>query len=291
MNDRELARQQPKNIDEALEYMRTTLEVFHKKGDKRAIFLRLYYIMTLEVHAAVNGLGEYRGKTVFLDPEWIRTLSGRFASLYFRSLDADSSGAAPPGRAWTQAHAAALSPRSTVVQNALLGINAHVNNDLAQAIAANLDPGDLKDYPKLQLRKFDHDQVNNLLLRTLEPIQGVLAHDYAPGVAIADRLLGRLDERLSEVVLTHYRERVWWDALAYAAATLDDDKDEDIVRGKLNWESYKIALYVNDKKLLWSAERLLGLRWTRPATGWSSIELEGEGGVAGAGSRPVNPWR
>ncbi len=196
MNDRELAAQQPRNIDEALDCMRDTLQRFHAAGDKRAIFLRLYYIMTLEVHAAIHGLGDYHGKQVFLDADWVRALSGKFASLYFKGLD--TRGREPDEsveRAWKAADTACRSFRSTVVQNALLGINAHINYDLPRAIAANLDPAELNDYPTLQLRKFDHDQVNNLLVRTLRPIQDVLARDYAPGIALIDNLLGDLDER------------------------------------------------------------------------------------------------
>lgn len=196
MTDHELAEQEPATIDEALACMRATLTRFHADGDKRAIFLRLYYIMTLEVHAAVHGLGAYAGTRVFLDAAWIRSLSGKFASLYFKALD--TYGREPDDtaeRAWKAAHRAAGSSRSTVLQNALLGINAHINDDLPRAIAANLDPAELTDHPTLLLRKFDHDQVNNLLVRTLRPIQDVLARDYGPGIALVDNLLGDLDER------------------------------------------------------------------------------------------------
>ena len=175
--------------------------------------------MTLEVHAAIHGLGDYEDKQVFLDADWIKRLSGKFATLYFKALD--TCGREPDDeieRAWKTADKATRSRRSTVVQNALLGINAHINYDLPRAIAANLDPAELDDHPTLQLRKFDHDQVNNLLVRTLRPIQDVLARDYAPAIALVDNLLGNLDERLSELGLKYYRERVWWDALTYASA-------------------------------------------------------------------------
>ena len=92
----------------------------------------------------------------------------------------------------------------------------------------------------MQKRKFDHDQVNNLLVRTLNPVQSVLAKDYEPGIAAADWLLGDLDERVSEAALRHYRERVWWDALAYAARA-DRRGRELIVRNKLEWQSYRLA--------------------------------------------------
>lgn len=289
LDDRELAAQAPENIDEALACMRATLTRFHAAGDKRAVFLRLYYIMTLEVHAALNGLGDYRGKQVFLDAAWIRRLSGKFATLYFKALD--TRGREPDERverAWKTAEKATRSARSTVVQNAMLGINAHINYDLPRAIAANLDPADLDDYPTLQLRKFDHDQVNNLLMRTLRPIQDVLARDYSPPIKLIDNLLGNLDERLCDVGLTYYRERVWWDALTYASALKNGT--EGIVREKLNWESHKVAEYLRTKKELWIPERVLGLPYVLGGTrGWSRITLEPEGGVHVPEGALVNP--
>lgn len=289
MNDHELAAQEPGNIDEALDCMRATLTHFHATGDKRAVFLRLYYIMTLEVHAAIHGLGDYVGKQVFLDAAWIRSLSGRFATLYFKALD--TYGREPDEeveRAWKTAHRAARSRRSTVVQNALLGINAHINYDLPRAIAANLDPAELDDHPRLLLRKFDHDQVNNLLVRTLRPIQDVLARDYAPPIALIDNLLGNLDERLGELGLKHYRERVWWDALTYASAVKDGA--EGIVRDKLNWESHKVAEFLRTKRELWIPERVLGLPYVVVGTrGWKRITLEPVGGVEVPEGTAVNP--
>ena len=289
MNDHELAKQQPANIDDALDCMRATLEEFHGEGDKRAIFLRLYYIMTLEVHAAINGIGDYVGQNVFLDAQWVRALSGKFATLYFKALD--TRGREPDERverAWKAADRKARSNGSTVVQNALLGINAHINYDLPRAIAANLDPRELTDYPTLQLRKFDHDQVNNLLVRTLGPIQEVLARDYAPGIALVDSVLGRLDERMSETGLKYYRERVWWDALTYASALAAGN--EAVVRDKLNWESHKVAQFLEKRWELWVPERVFGLPWAvLGSRRWDRITLEPVGGVKVPAGNAVNP--
>ena len=288
MNDEELSKQQPKDIDEALACMKRTLEVFlgRPERDKRAIFVHVYYEMTVEVYNAINGKGDYAGKTVFMDPEWVRRLSGKFATRYFRSLCVDGLEPNTVATAWKVANATAKDPRSTVVLNALLGINAHINYDLAGAIAENLDPMELKDPAALQMRKFDHDQVNNLLVRSLGRIQDILGSCYDPGIADGDRLLGGLDERLSEAGLGYYRERVWWDAIAYAAAMADDraalrdadssDRREDVVRAKLEWESHKIADYLLSRRWLWRLERVLGLRRAvlrKPR--WDQIEVPG----------------
>lgn len=285
MNTATLAEQQPQNIDEALECMRAGLAHFHALNDKRAIFLRLYYIMTLEVHAAVNQLGDYQGKSIFLDPDWIARLSGYFCTLYFRSLDTfEREPDETVERAWKIAYRTAGQPSSTVVQNALLGINAHINYDLAHAIALNMDKhGDLGNPSALPIRKFDHDQVNNLLVRSMPYIQDVLARDYGPAVGVLDRALGQLDERFSRTELKFYRERVWGDALAYAAAIHTDC--EQTVREKLNWESYRLAAVLTGRapceRAIWLPEQLLGL--PRRLLGWevdyARIRLETEGGV------------
>jgi len=263
----ELAAQRPGNIEEALDAMRKGLRYFHETHDRRAIFLRLYYMMTLEVYAAIHGCREYKDRRIFMDPAWIYRLSGRFSTLYFQSLTA------PKGdRAWHVAYAVAEQPGSSVVQNALLGINAHINFDLPRAIAANLDPADLTNYEVMQRRKFDHDQVNNLLVRTVNPVQRVLAKNYEPGIAVVDRVLGGFDERACGWLLRTYREQVWWNALAFAAA--GEGPDQTIVRDKLEWESHHLAESLRHSRM-WGAERVVN-RVTRPVLGrrWAEIPLE-----------------
>jgi hypothetical protein len=289
MKDEDLAVLQPKDIDEALDCMEAGLKEFHDRPDKRALFLRVYYEMTLEVYDAINGKGDYAGQAVFLDPDWVRRLSGKFASLYFRSITVTGPVQDGKGdRAWKAANKAARDNGSTVLQNVLLGINAHINHDLAMAIAENLDPAELKNPATLQMRKFDHDQVNNLLVRSLGRIQEILARDYDPGLGIGDLVLGRFDERLSEVGLTYYRERVWWNAITYAAAMADDlaldVRDEEapkrlktsLVRDKLDWESYKVAQYLQARPWMWWLEGALGLPWTvLGRKQWDRIQLAG----------------
>jgi Family of unknown function (DUF5995) len=272
MDDAQLAKQQPGNIDETLRCMRHTLEVFHAHRDKRAIFLRLYYLMTREVYAAVNEIGAYAGRTVFLDPSWLKRLSGLFASAYFRSLDP----ARTPeerGRAWCAAHAVAADPRSPVLENALLGINAHINYDLPQAIAANLrEHDDLKDALTLQRRKFDHDQVNLILARTVDPVQRTIGEDYGHGIDAIDRLFGPVDDQVSDWELAHYREQVWWHALAFAGA--EERGDSAVVRDALDRTSGELATLVDTRRNLWRTENALERLADLHDQAWDTIVIE-----------------
>ena len=268
--EQQLAGQRPENIEQALDAMRRTLEFYHTVKDQRAVFLRLYYVMTLEVYAAICGCGRYENLQTFLDPDWIFRLSGRFATRYFASLDPDHR-----SPAWAVAHEAAQDPWSSVVENALLGINAHINRDLPMAIADNLDPAELTDYPMLQRRKFDHDQVNKLLVAVLNGIQDTLAADYEPGIAVADRVMGGLDERMGAFALKHFREHVWWDALAYACAKAGP-VDEEIVRAKLDAMACEYAADLKHPRWMWWLERALNVvvRPFRREKDWRSIVLE-----------------
>ena len=267
MDIAELAAQRPGNIEEALDAMRKGLHFYHDTHDRRAIFLRLYYMMTLEVYAAIHGCRDYKGRTIFMDPGWIYRLSGRFSTLYFESLVAPAD-----DRAWQIAHRVAEQPGSSVIQNALLGINAHINFDLPRAIATNLDPAELPNYEIMQKRKFDHDQVNNLLVRTVNPVQRVLAKNYEPGIGVVDKVLGGYDERACGWLLRTYRERVWWNALSFAAAK--PGVEQTIVRNKLEWESNQLAKSLRRSRMWW-AERAVN-RATRVVIrrDWTAIPLE-----------------
>jgi hypothetical protein len=46
-----IASQRPQNLDEALVCMQKAMDFYHAHNDYRAVFLRAYYITTVEVHA------------------------------------------------------------------------------------------------------------------------------------------------------------------------------------------------------------------------------------------------
>ena len=276
----EIAQQRPKDVDEALPCMQKALDYLHQRNDYRAVFLRAYYIFTLEVHAAVHQLGDYEAR-IFFDSSWVSKLAGKFASLYFQSLTTEDR---PPEseKAWKLAHKMAVEKTSTVLQDLILGINAHINYDLAYGNALNLkEHGDHADHLLLPRRKFDHDQINNLLVRCAPRIQEVLTRDYGGGMLLLSRFFGNWDERLTELGLKYYRERVWWNAVSYLCAK--DGEETGLVHEKLNWESYKVAKFMTRRvfwqQVVWFFGRLLRKRR------FGRIQLEGVGGMAAASGK------
>jgi Family of unknown function (DUF5995) len=244
----DIAAQRPTNIEEAIACMQNALRYFHKNNDYRAIFLRAYYIITLNVHAAIHQRGDYKNP-IFFDADWINSQAGWFSSLYFKSLttfdrDLDSE------RAWKLAHSMAEAKTSTVLQDLILGLNAHINYDLAYGTYLNLKQhGDGVEHLSLPRRKFDHDQINNLLVRSMGQIAGTLSRDYGGGIAMLRRTFHGLDIIMTGTGLKYYRERVWWSAISFLTAT--DDEEERLVHNKLDWESMQSAKIIADKSL-WS---------------------------------------
>jgi len=278
----EIVQQRPKNIDEAIPCLRKALEYYHARNDYRAVFLRAYYIITLEVHAAIHQLGDYK-EQIFFDPAWVAKLAGKFSSLYFQSLTTEER---PPEseKAWKLAHKMAVEKSSTVLQDLILGLNAHINYDLAYGIALNLqEHGDQEKHLLLPRRKFDHDQVNNILVRCTPRIQEVLTRDYGGGMMMLSRFFGNWDERLTGLGLKYYRERVWWSAVSFLSA--GGGRETGLVHDKLNWEAFKVARFMTRRvvwqQVVWFFGRLLRKRR------FGRIEIEGIGGMSAVQGKTV----
>jgi len=176
---------------------------FRARGDRRGAFLAIYARVTGEVGRSIAA-GE------FADPDWVADYLVAFAELYREALVAFETGDGELSGAWRLAFEAAATGDCLVSQAALLGINAHVNYDLALALdAAGLDAD-------REARYADHCAVNDVLKRLVDEVQERLADRYAPGIATVDESLGRLDEAVAYWVLSVGRESAWWCAVALA---------------------------------------------------------------------------
>jgi hypothetical protein len=188
-------------------------------GDRRAVFLTVYVAMTDRVRAGVGGVGGSEGGEEserdtprFERPDWVRAYLVAFAEEYRRALvDFERGRRVPP--AWRVAFGAALGGETLVLQDALLGINAHIVNDLAFALdAVGIGEGETR-----ARRRADHLAINEVLAGLADAVQTALVEVYeASGLADADALLGRLDERATVAGLRAAREFAWANAVLLA---------------------------------------------------------------------------
>ena len=173
--------------------MRRHVGTWESTGDRRAIFLGCYLRMTENMLGALAD-GEFH------DAEWVSGLLHHFADYYFDALDAYERKDPDTPPVWQQTHDAACNPETMVLQNLLLGINAHINYDLVLALVDTLSPEwAVLDATGRSRRYEDHDHVNDVIARTVDCVQDEVVERYAPEMDLIDKLLGPLDEWLAEV--------------------------------------------------------------------------------------------
>lgn len=195
-------------VEGATERLARLQERLHDRGDRRAVFLSIYTAMTREVREGLDG-------TRFADPGWMRRYLVAFADYYRRAFVAFERGdldAVPPP--WRIAFGTAIRGDALVVQDAFLGVNAHVNHDLALALAdVGLDPD-------REQKRADHRGINDVLARLVDAQQEALADVYAPGLGDVDAALGPFDESFTMLSLREGREQAWRIAVVLTDAGL-----------------------------------------------------------------------
>jgi len=205
------------SIGDLAAVMRTHLDRFDRKGDHRAAFLRVYHRMTLAA-------GERLHQPFFLDPPWVERVAIRFGWYYFDALERFERGDAPPP-AWAYAFRIAHEKRAFLLQDILLGMNAHINNDLPLVVAELLRAeGDDQAVFKTVRRRFDHDQINRVLHDVIPAVQDEIAAHYGRLIRPLGRLLGNLDQQLTTYGLKTWRDRVWRNARCLLAAETDRER-------------------------------------------------------------------
>ena len=144
------------------------------------------------------------GGGLFEDPEWVERWDVAFAELYLSALDAHLSGGAP-SRPWRLAFdAPADLPALRLV---LLGINAHVNYDLPQALLAVITDEDFTDQTLMDRRRRDHERIDGVLAGRVAAEDDELA--AARRARSLDRALQPLNRVASKRFLREARLKVW----------------------------------------------------------------------------------
>jgi hypothetical protein len=202
---------QVSSLDELLALMERRLKRFDAARDNRAAFLRVYRTMT-------NGVRDKLGTDYFIDGAWIERVAVRFAWWYFDALDRyDRADRAPP--AWAFAFDTARRRRGFLLQDILLGMNAHINNDLPLVVDQILrDEADDKSLTRMIRRRFDHDQINRVLNLVIPAVEHEVARHYGRLVRPLGQLVGSLDQSLSTYGLRTWRDKVWRNAQFLLAA-------------------------------------------------------------------------
>lgn len=196
--------------------MQALMNGWESAHDRRAIFLTCYLMMTRNMIAYANDGG-------FHDTPWMYALLYRFIEYYFDALDAWDHDAASTPAAWRSAFEADQQPDLHVLQNLMLGVNAHISYDLIYALLDVLRPDwDTLDADHRAQRYQDYVIVNRVICDTLDAVQDGVVERHSPAMNWVDLGFGRLDERLTERMIARWREDSWESALALLAVPATD---------------------------------------------------------------------
>jgi hypothetical protein len=189
------------DIDEVIDNLAGVVDQAIGAGDRIGYFASLYRQVTVAVRDAIHA-------KEFDDGERMSRVDTAFGNRYFAAFDAWHRDQNCPS-CWREAFRLLDDSDTIIVQHLLLGVNAHINLDLAVAAAQTL-PGD-------SIRELERDffLINDILVSILEQVQDALGQ-VSPYLWLLDKFGGRSDERILDFSIRTARREAWQNALLLA---------------------------------------------------------------------------
>ena len=209
------ARRAQPGMEALIVRMRGLLEPLEASGDARRFFLGTYLRTTEAVADQIAG-GE------FDDPPWVEVWDIAFAGLYLDALEAWE-GSGQVARPWTIALEATRDTRLPPLRHLLLGMNAHINYDLPQALLAVIGDDEFDDPGTVSRRRADHERIDGILAGRVAAEDAELVKVERPGDrTLLDRLLVPFNQAATRRFLAEARRKVWRNATLLSHARRQD---------------------------------------------------------------------
>ena len=196
-----------RTIDEVLEHLDRILERSLEAPSRLGYFAALYRKVTEKVKEGIE-------EGFFDNGPRMERLDVVFANRYLTALGQFEAGGSPT-ESWQVAFDAAARWRPLILQQLLVGINAHINLDLGIA-AAEIAPGD-----QLADLKDDFDRINEILFSLVHEVEQQVG-SLSPWIAFLERIGGKLDDVIVRFGLRIARDGAW--RLAERLAPLPRDQ-------------------------------------------------------------------
>jgi Family of unknown function (DUF5995) len=189
----------PQSVDDVLQTLQT-IDTTCVAGDGLKWFNWLFSQITQAVEARVVSGG-------FDDPAWLAQLDVQFARLYFSALESWLSDQASAA-CWEVLFSSRGQANIARIQFALAGVNAHINHDLAQAIATTCQiTGTTPDHGGTHYN--DYTALNSTLDGRIESAKSTLnvrlLGDALPPIS-------RLEDTIAAWNVSAAREKAWQNA-------------------------------------------------------------------------------
>ena len=184
----------PRTIDEVLVELDQIILQCRNEQSRLGFFTALYRNVTIKVKEGITA-------GFFEDGPRLEQLDVIFANRYLSALQSFRAGQ-PASKCWVTAFQTAGTSAPTVLQQLLVGINAHINFDLgiaAQAVA----PGN-----KLPALKTDFDRINDILGDMINKVRTDVG-EVSPWIRMLNMFPSQSDDRLINFSLNKSRTSAW----------------------------------------------------------------------------------
>jgi len=190
-------------IGALVQRMEGLLEPLEARGDPARFFLATYLRTTRAVAEELERGG-------FRDPAWVERWDVAFADLYLDAVEDAEAGRRPP-EPWAVAFGAGERDSLPPLRHVLLGMNAHINYDLAQSLLAVIPSRDFDDPDQLADRHADHEHIDQVLVARVGAEDTELEALTGPR-SRTDRLLQPFNRLATKRFLRESRAKVWANA-------------------------------------------------------------------------------
>ncbi|MGQ4436603.1 DUF5995 family protein [Streptomyces sp. SAS_260] len=211
------------NIDEVVDGLAEIVREATRTGDRIGYFAALYRQVTVEIRSAIH-----EGR--FEDGARMDRFDTLFGNRYFTAHDAWRRDRSGP-RCWRETFGLLDDTDTVIVQHLVLGVNAHINLDLAVA-AAGTDPG--RD---IQALRHDFLLINDILARVVLAVQDSV-DAVSPLLSLLDRIGGRTDEQILDFSIVQSRAEAWHNAVLLAGRS---EKDRETTIDRLDIRAAVLA--------------------------------------------------
>jgi hypothetical protein len=172
-----------------------------RAGDRVGYFAALYRQVTVEVRTAIHG-------GLFDDGARMDRFDTLFGNRYIEAYDSWRRDRSGP-RCWREAFGLLDDADTVIVQHLILGVNAHINLDLAIA-AARTSPGEA-----IHALRRDFLLINDILARVVLEVQDSVGA-LSPLMNLLDQIGARTDEQILDFSVRQSREEAWYNAVLLA---------------------------------------------------------------------------
>jgi uncharacterized protein DUF5995 len=190
------------DLESRLEALAARLDVrrvdLEEARDSRCVFTCAYVLITRRLARGLAGAG-------YSDAAWLVELAEAFAGLYFDALDAAAEGRSA-GEAWDAVFEAIDRQRSSVLEDLVFAMTAHIVHDLPEALERVGRVGTAGSHIH------DFHAVNRAMGEGIDEIETAISKRYAPWVRQLDHLGGTYSRILSSYGIRIARGVAWYNA-------------------------------------------------------------------------------